>query len=528
MIKATGADDVRDSLFDIASRVSGRIQVDDRDIILKDDRTVSVSSNVPLFKISILVQNTENSVKSIKDSENQDIPIISEIPIEMPDENISGVWGIDKMFGVVTLAGKTQNIPAGNYTITFSEPVSKDDIVIMFEPAVQLRIKITIDGVEVTDFSDIPVTTEHLCAEAAIYEYGTDNLIMESLLPGRVDKEMTHSVGGNKVDSTPGFVMNDLVLADGENEIKATLDISGFFHLEAAVRFRPTLMPPIDRIDAELYYDGSERAQNSDGSVDADNVVYISQLKSNRTGIRFTVYTGGNPIDYATAKAMESEFRTGIYADFKNYKVEVQSDGSYLVYPSRLPFYMPWELYFMSHNGDQTVGVKIDSASAEGVLDFKLFASFWDGFWHFIRVAAALYLLIWALFKKHFPKCTLYADTGEVDEYDDVVYTENASHVSLNGLGSFENHNILLIPFKLLWLLLWIGPSSKRFKGYTFIGQWSLFKHNTELKVKNVKRKCVSDASPQPTGESDDTYAFLDDTLYIRNGDQYKKFTKRS
>ena len=523
VVRAQGREDVRDCMFDISSKVTGRVRVEDSDLSLKDDHTVTLSSNVPLFNLSILVQNKDVQVKSIKDSDNRDIPIRYEIPIRMPDKSISLANDVEDMFGTVTLAGSDQgNIPAGDYTITFSAPIEKEDIVVMLEPALQLKIRIMADGTEVTDPDQIPVSANNITAEAGIYEYGTDNLIMDSLLPGDVIRHISYSIDGNEIDSADSLRLDNLAVAEGENLISASMNIEGFFNLETTLEFTPSPLPVVDRIDAELFYDGSERKKHSDGTKDAENVIYLTRLKDNHTGIRFTVYQDGSPINQAVAKTMEKSFRSCIKADFDNYEVEVQSDGSFLVYPTKKPWYVPIEFYYFQHRGEQTVGVDINGISAEGVLDFRFMFDLSELIDIYIPKLLLLYLLWWILFKKHFPKCTLVAANGKKNNMGKVKYTD-LDRIDLNWFGCFAQSNIFVILYNLIMLVLPM-PARKRFCGYTFTGQYSTARKYTTLLVRNVRGKSVDDSSAVPREVSHEATAELQDKLFIRNGESYLKF----
>lgn len=523
IIRAQKEEDVRDSLFDISSRVTGRVRVEDNDVTMIDDHTITISSRVPLLNISILVQNKSVSVQSIKDSDLHEIPIKSEIPVKMPDPSITGERDSKEMYGAVTLAGeKSGNISSGAYTITFSDAISTNDLVIMLEPALQIKIKLYIGDQEITDLDDITILTDTISAKAAIYEYGTDQVISESLLPGEITQQMTFTVNDVLVDSADKLTMDRLDVGEGENVIRATLDIEGFFHLETLVDFTPSIISNIDRIDAELSYDGSERFVYNDGSKDGENIVYVSRLHQNRTGIRFTVYQDGAPISHLTAKSLEEVFRRNLQVDFSNYEVELQNDGSFLVYPTDIPWIIPMEVFYLQHQGEQKIGVKLDDASAEGTIEFKLFGSVEEAISRYLIVILFIYLIWWILFKKHFPKCTLVCGIGKLDYLNKVKYRES-ERVDMNWFGCFHNSNIFSILLNLLLLLLPMASRTK-FCGYTFIGQSSFVKRVYSLLVRNVRGKAVDTSIPKPREISQEPTVEMGDTLFIREGAAYLKF----
>ena len=85
IITANSGRDVADSLFEIASSVTGRFRVDSSAITFTDDHTLTVSSNIPLLNISILVQNVDAEVVSLLDPDMMPVPIKHEIPVSIPN-----------------------------------------------------------------------------------------------------------------------------------------------------------------------------------------------------------------------------------------------------------------------------------------------------------------------------------------------------------------------------------------------------------------------------------------------------------
>lgn len=219
IITANSGRDVADSLFEIASSVTGRFRVDSSAITFTDDHTLTVSSNIPLLNISILVQNVDAEVVSLLDPDMMPVPIKHEIPVSIPNRILNLLDpDIANMHGVITLAGEDgKNISAGRITVTLSKAISPEDIVIMFEPAIELKVKFYSDGQEITDPDLIAVTMPKLVAKAAVYEYGTDVEILESLLPSGYTKTMEHSIDGKTITSNDSFIVDPLKAEVGNN-----------------------------------------------------------------------------------------------------------------------------------------------------------------------------------------------------------------------------------------------------------------------------------------------------------------------
>ncbi len=515
--KANNNQDIADNLFDIASRVTGRIRLEDSAIRFADKTTAVFSSNLPLLNISVLVQNANVKISAIKDSDHQDVPIKYSVPVSSPDPAISGASEeASNMHGIVTLAGKDQkNIPAGDYTISFSGAVNPKDVVIMVEPAVELKIKLfDEDGKEIDDLTSI-AASDQVSAKADIYEFGTDTPILKSLLPSGMKEQIAFGINGKTVDSKEGLELDNLALAEGECVVSAAVDLPGYFHLETAVDFSPEDFS-IDKITAELSYDGSPRREYRDHTFDGNDVVYVTHLKENKTGILFTLYRKDKPIDKTMAEHLENDFKDSISADFKNYTVEIQDNGSFLVYPSKNPFYVSPFIYYLMHHGDQMIGVDYSGQQAEGTLVFRLFREWKEIIIPIVWTLVVLYLLWWFFFKKHFPSATILTANGRYLQYQGRVSFGSETSMRVSWFGNLRNNNLLLFLIRLMILLLPM-PSRAKFGGYTLIGQWTFFGRDRTIQVENVEGRIVSSTSKNPRGtKSKEKRAALRNTLYIK------------
>ncbi|MBQ7545848.1 MAG: VWA domain-containing protein [Clostridia bacterium] len=526
VIAANSNDEIADCLFDIASRVTGRIRVDDKDIRMIDNKTLQFSSKIPLLNISVLIQNTPSRIDKIAGVENRSIPIKYEIPVSSPEQTISlATDEASKMHGIVTLAGMNQgNIPSGDYRISLTDSIDLKNVVIMYEPALELKIKLfDADGKELTDLTHVPLDSK-VSAKADIYEFGTDNQIDYSLLSSGIKEHIEHNADDKQIDSQSGLKLDDLKLELGKNTVRACADLPGYFLLETSIDFTAFEFT-VDEIKAELSYDGSPRRKNKDGTEDAENVVYITHLKDNKTGIRFIVYSENEPIDKTTAESIKDEFVKGLSLPFSGFKTEVQDDGSYIVYPNHKTSYLMTWVYWLRYKGEQVIGADFDEKHAEGTLEFKLFYDLKEIIIPIIALLVFLYFVWWILFKKHFPRTTLVMAIGRKNNFGKPVYSET-DRIDLNWLGCFKNRNIFSIVFNLIILLL-PTPSVVHFGGYSFTGQRSfVHRSNFDLIVRNVRGKAVDTNSPKPRQESVDSSVAMDAMLFIRDGESYVKFYK--
>lgn len=506
--------DVTENIFSVAAEISGRYQAVGDSIKMPDKKTITVSADLPLFNIGIITQNSNVKVESVKSSDNDSIPIKTNVNIKAPEENISAVSGASSdalgMKGYVAVAGYDDRIlPAGKYTINFSGELSEKDVAVLLEPAIELRVSVLKDGVPINDNYEFIENEEGLSAKAALYEYGSNKEILPSMMPEGIEFSVIHTENDNVIDSSDSLSLDTITITSGENTITASASLPGFFNLTNTKSFIPR-KPTVVKIDAEIYPDGTERLSDSDGP----EVVYLTNLENNRTGVKFTIYEDEGKIDISRAKLLLDSFNAGITADFNNFNTEMLSDGSYLVYPTKNSFMYNPLIDWVFHHGSQKISIDLNGAHAEESLIFKL-----GNGWiiPLLWIIVPLYLVWWILFKKHFPRFTLVHLYGRKDTYDNAVYYKEDDSLQLSWFGATKRKNILLILPKFIFLLLPM-PSAVRFHGYTFTGQKSFFRRqDQQLVVKNVLGKSVSTTSRNPSGNYPDSKIDMETALYIKD-----------
>ena len=511
--RALTSSDVTDNIFSVAAEISGRYQIAVNDIEMPNKKTIIVSADLPLFNIEILTQNSDIKVKSITVSDEDSIPIKSNVSIKAPEKTIPAVSEASDsalgMKGSVAIAGYDEKIlPAGKYTINFSDNLSEKDVAVLLEPAIELRVTILKDGVPVDDNYVFNENETGLSVKASLYEYGSDNEVLPSMMPEGVSFSIVHEENDNVIASSDSLNLDSITITTGENTVTASASLPGFFNLSATKTFSPQ-KPIVVKIDAEIYPDGSERLSDSDGP----EVVYLTNLESNKTGIKFTLYEDEGKIDAPRARQLLGSFNNGLSADFINRKTEVLPDGSYLVYPTKDSFLYNPLFDWIFHHGTQKISIDLNGAHAEGSLTFKLGPGWLIPL---LWIIIPIYLIWWLLFKKHFPRRTLIHLYGRKDMYDNTIYYKEDDSLRLSWFGASKRKNILLILPKLLYLLLPM-PSTVRFHGYTFTGQKTFIRRNEEqLVVKNVSGKSISTASRNPSGIYPESKTDFDTTLYIK------------
>lgn len=432
------ADAVVDAISGIACDISGRYAVSKEDITFVDDKTVKVRADVPLTYLGVLSQRSSATVSQIVGSEGQLLNAESDVHVELPNKYSQNMTDEDKgaLRGNVSLFNAASgNIAPDTYTITFTEKISKEDLVIMFEPAFELRIEVFNNDTVVEDLSTLTVD-QTVDIKASIYEIGTNNKILPSMLPSGIIEQISLSEDGNIMLGESDLLLEDVVLKATETEVAASVEIPGFFTIHDTIRFIPVSVELSDMI-ASVYYDGSKRRENKDGTEDAENVVYITELDTNETGVKFTLFIDGKPIDKTKALALKDAFVKGLKVDFDNYKVFICDDGGIVIAPTSTK--VPTLIYWLSHRGDSTIEADFGGKTASGTICFK--ADLKDVLPDILGLLFFLYLIYWVFGKPHFKQrgtIKMFSANKMYGKYEqDYGKTKNINWLAASGLLNF-------------------------------------------------------------------------------------------
>ncbi len=289
--EANDAKGIIDAMSQMADRVSGRTRLDKNAVKQLDDTTLQVSSAIPLLNIAVFSHGSEEKVTGVVYSNESDIPISRKVSLSYP--------GYSELVGGAFLAGDSQRvIGSGTYRISFDRKVEPKDVIILFEPALEMRMTVSVNGTEITDYSHLDATMEgdKATVSCKLYEMGTDTEIDPSLLPPGTAYEISVSEDGKVVETVSGeeMLLSDYVLHHADTKITASVTIAGFNPIEKAIQFTPTeYVPPIT-------YTVVPSFGSSVKSVEYDQI----GLNKDMT-LCFTVCADGDPItDPAVVQAL--------------------------------------------------------------------------------------------------------------------------------------------------------------------------------------------------------------------------------
>ncbi len=451
---AADATAITKAMAQIANLISGRITADD--VRKVDDFTITFTSPLPLYSISVLSQQSSAYVLSASD-DTQALNLDRNIALNAKDP-----FGKvkTKLFGNAAVIHKTDGtsgsavIPAGSYTITFSEPVALEDLVVQYEPAIGLRMIITRDGIQITDPADLLVD-DKVTVEMVPVIPGTTQQIPASTLPHGLSWTMQYEVDGKIEDSRDSQRLSGVTLLEGHNVFRGILNIPGF---------APSVYElPFDLVRI-VYHFGIEVDQ-------PDPLSYLRGDLDNRTGDRdltFWLTNDGTRLSKEQQDAIGVKLKIsditcdnsavdGWFNFFGRFlvdcKLKQHDDGSYTVTPrSFLP------VAFLLMAGEYTVTTTVDrdnTVTAQG--HFTLvprIGDFIDLFWLFLILLFLAYIIYILFIKYKFRGQTVRCDVYQLEG---------------NGRGTLLNGSSrsLTVGFLSGGLLLPTRASSTNFKGIT-------------------------------------------------------------
>ncbi len=238
---AENAADISRAMNEMADRISGRTRLSASDMKKLDDRTIQVSSSIPLLNIAVFAQGSQATITQALADGNENIPVSRSAQLGYP--NYAALTG-----GAYLLGDSQTVIGAGTYNITFDQTVNLDDVVVLFEPALEMRMAITVNGKEVTDPSRLQDTMEgdKIALSCKIYEMGTDREVDPSLLPPGTQFEVTVSENGQVVERATGenMTLSEYTLKNLDTELRAAVTITGFNPIVYTANFKPVPYVP--------------------------------------------------------------------------------------------------------------------------------------------------------------------------------------------------------------------------------------------------------------------------------------------
>lgn len=317
--KAADEGQIISAMSEMADKISGRTRLGSNDITKLDDTTIQVNSSIPLLNVAVFVQGSEAKVIKASNNDGSDILISRKVAMSYP--------GYANLKGSAFLIGDSKNtINPGSYVITFDQPVNPNNVIVLFEPALEMRISIKLNGKEIKDINELNSAMENdkITVSCKVYEMGTDKEINPSDLPAGTKFEITVSEAGKVVESVTGkeMTLSDYVLKKIDTEIKAAITIGGFNPIERTVEINPVEYSSRIKYSIDASYGSDVK------SVKFDKIASNKDLT-----VCFTVFADGKAItDPEAVKALKPEIK--VSPDGNDGMITYANDGKIVFTPN--------------------------------------------------------------------------------------------------------------------------------------------------------------------------------------------------
>lgn len=219
---AEDADRIASTMADIANLISGRIAADN--VKQVDEKTISFRSELPLYSISVLSQKSSVSVTGASSPESalhidRNIELYAFEPYDNCDTKLYG--------NAAVISGNGKVIQPGQYTITFSEAVDVDSLLVQYEPAIGMQLMVERDGTRIDDTGLLKIG-DKVSVSMIPVNPGTGDPIDEDDLPSGLSWKIEYIVDGKEEDQAEKASLRGIRLLEGKNTIRGTMQIPGF------------------------------------------------------------------------------------------------------------------------------------------------------------------------------------------------------------------------------------------------------------------------------------------------------------
>ena len=279
----------------LAHKVSGRTRVESGDIEQTEENAIRITTSLPLLNIAVVSQKTDAVIKKVEDSKGKKVPVTREVSVSYE--------GYFDLTGKTYLIGDSKKIlEAGTYEIYFDKKTDTENLVIMLEPALEIKIFVDSEGKTYEKISDIEKMTngEKITASYKVYKIGEDEEFPLAELSENTDFNIVLYEDGTEVLSSSGqdMTLEEYTLTEKEVRIKAAIEIEGFNPIGSKITFVP-----------KKYGSGDEFSIKGEFLNDKKSVKYSSISSNEDMGICFTVYEDGEPVtDVEKVKATTPTF----------------------------------------------------------------------------------------------------------------------------------------------------------------------------------------------------------------------------
>jgi len=430
---AEDAASITGNMAAIANLIACRLTADT--VTQVNGTTFRFTSRLPMYSVSVLSQNSNATVVS---GSIDSVPLLPERNIGLHASEPSGATATVVTGNAAVLTERAGGvIPAGDVTVTFSQAVRPEDLVIQYAPAIGLQLRLRRSGVEV-DGADL-YQDDRVEVELLPVIPGTDQVIPTNDLPASIGWQLEYLAEESLIASGDGKALTDVVIRSGANVLRGTLRIPGFAPIvfERSFYIAPFVYAPaiLAEQPEPLSYMRGELSQSLEGGEPAVRItndgVELPPAEQKRLGM-VPVIT-----DVSCDSSVFPGFWNWMGAQAVKCHLKANDDGSYTLAHS-------WgQLALWVMAGDYTVTVALENDPAvTAQVRFRLIPHWTD--WLGILTVAAIALLLFLLldllvFKRKFSPMAIRRESYVLQKDRGVYQTSQLTRLTrATGIFSFS------------------------------------------------------------------------------------------
>ncbi|MBR5272860.1 MAG: hypothetical protein IKU25_05635 [Clostridia bacterium] len=246
---AGSANSIVNVMSEMAARVSGRTQLSKSEIKLVGSRKVEVTSEVPLFNIAVLSQKSSAKLTKATYKNGGALNVSRSASFLYPDPASTKYSYIktDKTLkgGGFLVDNGNDAMKAGTYVFEFDQDITLDNLVVLIEPALEVRMVVMVDGEPASPSALYNLSAgKNISVECKVYEAGTDKEVPMSKLPKGTSCSVTVAENGKVVASSKDGALRSYELKETPTKITVSLNMTGFKPITKTVDFTPTKYVP--------------------------------------------------------------------------------------------------------------------------------------------------------------------------------------------------------------------------------------------------------------------------------------------
>lgn len=268
--QVSAGDDIVPVLSDIANKISGRMVFEDSQITQKDGKTIVVHSEIPLYSVAVFTQGSNTKVAGA--AAEKELDVERNVELKYPEPKFDALTD-QTLFGNAALITNGEKvIQPGDYEISFSEDVSLEKTVLMYQPAIKMTAQLKKSGVKVDDSGTL-AADDVVDIELVPTNPETGEVIEDSKLPEGIKWTVSYQVEDQIVDQSDGRVLTGVTIQEGNSQIVGTMQIPNFAPDRQIIDFNPERQMnygiTVDQPDEVIFNRGNLGQDGADGDVTA-------------------------------------------------------------------------------------------------------------------------------------------------------------------------------------------------------------------------------------------------------------------